>query len=41
MNYETYALLVGVQEDMKEKLGFEPTLGQVIRHLIVNSTGEK
>jgi hypothetical protein len=41
MNYETYALLVQVQEDMKYKLGFEPTMGQVIRHLVVNATGEK
>jgi len=34
MNRETYEWLKRVQRDMSEDMGFVPTLGQVVRHLI-------
>lgn len=40
LNKETYDLLQKVREDMVLKLGFEPTNGQVVRHLISIYFGE-
>jgi hypothetical protein len=34
LNRETFELLQQVQQDLSADLGFEPTNGQVIRHLI-------
>lgn len=34
LNKETYDLLIAVKTTLTEKLGFEPTNGQVVRHLI-------
>lgn len=34
LNKETYDLLMDVKETLTIKLGFEPTNGQVVRHLI-------
>jgi len=34
LNRDTFELLQKVQQGLVEKLGFEPTLGQVVRHLI-------
>ena len=34
LNKETYDLLMEVKETLTSKLGFEPTNGQVVRHLI-------
>jgi hypothetical protein len=34
LNRDTFELLHGVRDEMSDKLGFEPTLGQVVRHLI-------
>ena len=34
LNTETYALLMSVKGNLVEQLGFEPTNGQVVRHLI-------
>jgi hypothetical protein len=33
LNKETYELLQDVKNDLTAKLGFEPTNGQVVRHL--------
>lgn len=40
LNKETFDLLQKVREDLAVKLGFEPTNGQVIRHLISIYFGE-
>jgi hypothetical protein len=34
LNRETFELLEDVRERLVAELGFEPTLGQVVRHLI-------
>lgn len=34
LNRETFDMLHAVRSDLTNKLGFEPTLGQVVRHLI-------
>lgn len=34
LNRDTYDLLKEVQASLTVSLGFEPTLGQVVRHLI-------
>jgi hypothetical protein len=34
LNKETYDLLMSVKGTLVEQLGFEPTNGQVVRHLI-------
>jgi len=34
LNRETFELLQQVQQELSTDLGFEPTNGQVIRHLI-------
>jgi hypothetical protein len=34
LNKETYDLLMSVKGSLVEQLGFEPTNGQVVRHLI-------
>jgi hypothetical protein len=34
LNRETFDLLEDVRKRLVEDLGFEPTLGQVVRHLI-------
>ena len=34
LNRETYELLQQVQRELQLKLGFEPTNGQVVRHLL-------
>lgn len=36
LNKETYDLLMEVKESLANKLGFEPTNGQVVRHLIAH-----
>lgn len=36
LNKETYDLLMEVKETLTNKLGFEPTNGQVVRHLIAH-----
>jgi len=33
LNKETYELLMDVKNDLMAQLGFEPTNGQVVRHL--------
>lgn len=40
LNKETYDLLIQVKEELTSKLGFEPTNGQVVRHLISIYFGE-
>jgi hypothetical protein len=40
LNKETYDLLIQVKGALTEKLGFEPTNGQVVRHLISIYFGE-
>lgn len=40
LNKETFDLLVQVKGELMDKLGFEPTNGQVIRHLISIYFGE-
>ena len=40
LNKETFDLLQKVRDDLVAKLGFEPTNGQVIRHLISIYFGE-
>ena len=40
LNKETFDLLLKVRNEMTEKLGFEPTNGQVVRHLISIYFGE-
>lgn len=40
LNKETYDLLIAVKTTLSEKLGFEPTNGQVVRHLIAVFYGE-
>lgn len=34
LNRDTFELLHDVRDELSGKLGFEPTLGQVVRHLI-------
>jgi hypothetical protein len=36
LNKETYDLLIEVKTILTNKLGFEPTNGQVVRHLIAH-----
>lgn len=36
LNKETFDLLMEVKETLMNKLGFEPTNGQVVRHLIAH-----
>ena len=40
LNKETFELLQRVKDDLVQKLGFEPTNGQVVRHLISIYFGE-
>lgn len=40
LNKETFDLLLKVRNELMDKLGFEPTNGQVIRHLISIYFGE-
>lgn len=40
LNKETFELLQKVKDDLVAKLGFEPTNGQVVRHLISIYFGE-
>ena len=40
LNKETFDLLLKVRNELTDKLGFEPTNGQVIRHLISIYFGE-
>lgn len=40
LNKETYDLLIQVKDELTNKLGFEPTNGQVVRHLISIYFGE-
>lgn len=40
LNVETYDLLQKVKADLATKLGFEPSNGQVVRHLIALYFGE-
>jgi hypothetical protein len=40
LNKETFDLLQGVKIDIAERMGFEPTNGQAIRHLIAVFYGE-
>ncbi len=40
LNKETFDLLQKVRDDLTDKLGFAPTNGQVIRHLISIYFGE-
>ena len=40
LNKETFDLLQRVKTDLSQKLGFEPTNGQVVRHLISIYFGE-
>ena len=40
LNKETFDLLLKVRNELTEKLGFEPTNGQVVRHLISIYFGE-
>ena len=40
LNKETFELLQKVKDDLVVKLGFEPTNGQVVRHLISIYFGE-
>lgn len=41
LNRETWDLLVQVRTELNSKLGFEPTNGQVIRHLISIYFGDR
>ena len=36
LNKETFELLQKVKAQLLEELGFEPTNGQVVRHMIAN-----
>lgn len=40
LNKETFELLQKVKDDLGAKLGFEPTNGQIVRHLISIYFGE-
>ena len=40
LNQETFDLLQEVREGLVSKLGFQPTSGQVVRHLIAFYNGE-
>lgn len=40
LNMETFDLLVKVRDELAVRLGFTPTNGQVIRHLIAFYYGE-
>jgi hypothetical protein len=40
LNKETYELLLKVRDSLATDLGFVPTNGQVVRHLIANYFGE-
>ena len=40
LNRDTYELLCGVQASLTLQLGFVPTLGQTVRHLIAAYQGE-
>lgn len=40
LNQETFELLQEVREELVAKLGFQPTNGQVVRHLIAFYNGE-
>jgi hypothetical protein len=40
LNKETFDMLQKVKDDLVTKLGFEPTNGQVVRHLISIYFGE-
>lgn len=40
LNKETFDLLQKVRDELTSKLGFEPTNGQVVRHLISIYFGE-
>jgi hypothetical protein len=35
LNRETFELLKQVQQELDKSMGFEPTLGQVVRHLLM------
>jgi hypothetical protein len=40
LNQETFELLQEVREGLVSKLGFQPTNGQVVKHLIAFYNGE-
>jgi hypothetical protein len=40
LNKDTYDLLLQVKDDLDKRLGFVPTNGQVVRHLISLYFGE-
>jgi hypothetical protein len=40
LNQETFELLQEVRQELVSKLGFEPTNGQVVKHLIAFYNGE-
>lgn len=40
LNQETFELLQEVREELVAKLGFQPTNGQVVKHLIAFYNGE-
>ena len=40
LNHETWILLMKVRDDLVATLGFVPTNGQVVRHLIASYYGE-
>lgn len=40
LNQETFELLQEVRQELVAKLGFEPTNGQVVKHLIAFYNGE-
>ncbi len=40
LNRDTYDLLCDVQAGLAQQLGFLPTLGQTVRHLIAAYQGE-
>jgi hypothetical protein len=40
LNQETFELLQEVREELTSQLGFQPTNGQVVKHLIAFYNGE-
>lgn len=40
LNQETFELLQEVRDELVAKLGFQPTNGQVVKHLIAFYNGE-
>jgi len=40
LNQETFELLQKIKKELVSKLGFQPTNGQVVRHLVAFYNGE-